>query len=140
MIETFYLSSLYCRMNLRQKSIAWFNPTIQSIVSMGISLITAYLAFRNVELSNETLVTFMAYYLMLGMMTIIFSMRIKLTDQKTRQLLQFSYILFGFVLMAAGVLGMLNGKVTMVAIFMLILFLPGLATMRAGLHLNKTGE
>ena len=42
--------------------------------------------------------------------------------------------------MAAGVLGMLNGKVTMVAIFMLILFLPGLATMRAGLHFNKTGE
>jgi len=127
-------------MSLKQKSIAWFNPTLHSIMALSISFLTAFLAFRDAELERETLITFLAYYFMLGLMTILFSLRRKLTDPKTRQLLQFSFILFGFVLMVTGVLGILNGKLGMASIFLLILFLPGLSTMRAGLHFKKTGD
>ena len=46
----------------------------------------------------------------------------------------------GFVLMVTGVLGMINSSSAMAAVFLLMLFLPGLATLRAGIHFNKTGD
>lgn len=105
----------------------------------GISAITAYFSFRSTELDRETLVTFFAYYLILIAMTIMFGKRSKLINPKTRQLLQFSFFLLGFVLMLTGVLGTLNGNLNLASVFMLIIFLPGLTTLRAGLHFNKSG-
>ena len=127
-------------MNFRQMSITWYNPTLHSIVAMIISLLTAFIAFGDEDLSRETITTFGAYYLVLGLMTILFILRNRLTDIKTRQLLQFSFILFGFVLMITGVLGIMNSQIGGAYVFLPISFLPGLATMRAGLHFKKTGE
>lgn len=82
----------------------------------------------------------MAYYFILGSMTFMFRLRMKLINPKTKQLLQFSFFLLGFVLMLTGVLGMLSGNFNMAIVFLLVLFSPGLAILRAGLHFNKTGE
>jgi len=85
----------------------------------------------------QTLVTFMAFYIILLIMAPLFQYRSKIINPKTRQLLQFSYFLLGFVLMITGVLGIINSNLGMASVFLLMLFLPGLATLRAGLHFKK---
>lgn len=67
----------------------------------------------------------------------MFVYRSKLINPKTRQMLQFSFVLLGFVLMITGALGLLNGDITMTIVFLLMLFFPGLASMRAGLQFKK---
>ena len=104
-----------------------------------LSLLTAILAFRSTELDQQTKLTFVAYYLILGFMTFMFRLRVKLTNPKTSQLLQFSFFLLGFVLMLTGILGILAGNTELAFVFLLMLFLPGLASMRAGLHFYKPG-
>ncbi|MCF7826856.1 MAG: hypothetical protein K9N29_09415, partial [Candidatus Marinimicrobia bacterium] len=105
-----------------------------------VSLMTAILAFKSMEFSRQTLITFFAYYTILGFMILMFRFQTKLTDPRTRQFLQFSFFLLGFVLMVTALLGMLSGELKMASIFLLMLFLPGLATLRAGLYFNKNGE
>ncbi len=127
-------------MNIIQKTTQWFHPALHLGVSIGISALTAILAFRSVELEAQTMITFIAFYIILTGMTIMFIYRNTLSNPKTRQMLQFSFYLLGFVLMVTGILGMINGSPTMLAVFLLMLFLPGLATLRAALHFNKSGD
>lgn len=110
------------------------------LLSIIISGVTGLLAFRSAELSQQTLMTFIAFYIILILMSLLYVYRSHLTNSKTRQLLQFSYMLLGFVLMLTGVMGLFNGNPTTIAVFLLMLFLPGLALMRVGLHLNRNGE
>ena len=86
------------------------------------------------------MVTFVSYYFILGAMTAMFNYRRLLTNPSTKQMMRFSFFLLGFVLMTAAVLGMIKSGLSMAAVFLLMLFLPGLATMRAGLHFNKNGD
>lgn len=116
------------------------DPGMQLLITFGLSLITAILAFQSSEFDQQTFITFGAYYIILGSMAIMFIKRIKLINPKTRQLLQFSFFLFGFVLMITGVLGMFGGNLKMSAVFLITVFLPGLASARAGRHFNKIGE
>jgi len=109
-------------------------------LSTLLSLVTAIISIQSAELDQKTMLTFVAYYIILGSMTFMFRQRVKLINPKTAQLLQFSFYLLGFVLMLTGVLGMLAGNVSMAIVFLLILFLPGLTSVRAGMHFNKTGE
>lgn len=127
-------------MNFIQKTSQWFNPGLHLGVSTGISALTAILAFRSVEIEDKTMITFIAFYIILAGMTIMFIYRSKLTNPQTRQMLKFSFFLLGFVLMVTGILGMLNGGTKMLAVFLLMLFLPGFASLRAGLHFNKRGD
>jgi len=109
-------------------------------LSTLLSLLTAIIFIQSAEFDQKTMLTFVAYYIILGSMTFMFRQRVKLINPKTAQLLQFSFYLLGFVLMLTGVLGMLAGNVSMAIVFLLILFLPGLTSVRAGMHFNKTGE
>jgi len=122
------------------KSFQWLNPALHLMLALFISLMTAILAFRSIELERETLITFSAYYLILGVMTVMFRYRKLLTNSKTRQLLQFSFFLIGFVLLLTGILGIINSGMPMATVFLLVVFLPGLATLRAGLNFNKSGD
>ena len=124
-------------MNIMNKTVQWFNPVWHIVVASGISMLTAIIAFRSTELDRKTIVTFFAFYLILGAMAALFAFRNSLTNPKTRQLLQFSYFLMGFVLMITGILGMISGNFRMASVFLLMLFLPGLAAMRAGLHFKR---
>ncbi|NQT64369.1 MAG: hypothetical protein HQ556_15515 [Candidatus Marinimicrobia bacterium] len=127
-------------MEVSQKTLKWLKPLMHLYVASLLSLVTAIVSFRSAELDQKTLITFMAYYFILGAMTFMFRLRVKLINPKTKQLLQFSFFLLGFVLMLTGVLGMLSGNFNMVIVFLLVLFSPGLAILRAGLHFNKTGD
>ncbi len=140
MSMTFCIIPLYCHMKIIQRFLAGFNPTMNMMTAIAISFGTGILAFYETELDRETLVTFFAYYFILISMTIMFMLRNKLVNPKTRQMLQFSFFLLGFVLMVTGMLGLLRGNFNMAVVFLLMLFLPGLATLRAGLSFNKTGE
>ncbi len=117
----------------------WLSPTVHLYLASLLSLITAILAFRSATFDPQTRITFVAYYVILGSMTFMFKMRAKLNNPKTNQLLQFSFFLLGFVLMLTGVLGMFAGNNNTAPIFLFILFLPGLASVRAGLYFNKIG-
>lgn len=127
-------------MDTYKKLIGLLTPSLHMWISTGISALTGFLAFRSAELAPRTLTTFFAFYFILVLMTLLFSYRSRLTNPKTRQLLQFSYLLMGFVLMLTGVMGIFNGNLTMILVFLLMLFLPGLALMRAGLHMNRNGD
>lgn len=118
-------------------AVQWFSPGLHLLVATLISILTAFIAFRSIELEMQTLITFLAFYLILFMMAPLFTYRHRIINPKTRQLLQFSYFLLGFVLMITGVLGIINSNMGMAAVFLLMLFLPGLATLRAGLHYKK---
>ena len=102
-------------------------------------MLTALIAFRSVELEAQTWLTFVAFYIILAAMILMFIYRDKLTNPNTRQMLQFSFFLLGFVLMITGVLGMLRSGYALASVFLLMLFLPGLAVLRAGLHYKKNG-
>ena len=140
MSMTSCLSSLYCSMHASPKISKWFDPGLQLLLAIGLSLITALLSFRSAELDQQTAITFVAFYLILGSMAIMFRHRVMLTDPKTRQLLQFGFILLGFVLMATGLLGAFGGNLKMSIVFLITVFLPGLASARAGQHFNRIGE
>ncbi len=103
----------------------------------ALSAITAWVAFHSSDFEAQTRITFIAFYLILTGMTLMFIYRLKLINPKTRQMLQFSFVLLGFVLMMTGALGLFNGNLTMIAVFLLMLFSPGLAAMRAGLYFKK---
>ena len=128
------------RMNLIKTTDQWLNPAVHLVGATAISIITALIAFRSTEFDRQTLITFYAFYLILISMTFLFIYRSKLINPKTRQLLQFSFFLLGFVLMMTGVMGMLNGSLSVISVFLLMLFLPGIATLRAGLHFKKDEE
>jgi hypothetical protein len=119
------------------KTVQWFDPAIHLILAIGISILSAFFSFRTVDLDQQTILTFIAFYLILGAMTLLFIFRDKLSNPSTRQLLQFSYFLLGFVLMLTGVLGVMGNGFSMASVFILMLFLPGLAILRAGLHFKK---
>ena len=140
MSMTCYGSPLYWGMEVIQKMLKWLDPIMHLYMASLLSLAPAIVSFRSEELDQQTLITFVAYYFILGSMTFMFRSRMKLINPKTKQLLQFSFFLLGFVLMLTGVLGMLAGNFNMAIVFLLVLFSPGLAIMRAGLHFNKTGE
>jgi len=127
-------------MEALKKASKWSSPVWHLSLASLLSLMTAILAFKSVELSRQTGITFFAYYTILGFMTLMFKYRSKLTDSRTRQFLQFGFFLLGFVLMVTALLGMLSGELNMASIFLFMLFLPGLATLRAGLYFNKNGE
>lgn len=140
MSMTFSLTQLYCRMNFTQQTGAWFSPALHLSIANSISLVTAIVAFNSIDLDQKTLITFLAYYFIMAAMTVMFKYRKKLISPQTRQLLQLSFFLLGCVLIVSGVLGMLKGSFNMLLMFLLMVFLPGLATLRAGLHFNKSGE
>ncbi len=127
-------------MNFIAKISNWFNPVLHLILANAISLLAAILAFRSIEMDSKTLVTFVAYYLFLGLVTAMYAYRKLLTNPATLQLMQFSLYLLGFVLIVTGVLGMFNGGQNMAAVFLLVVFLPGLACLRAGLLFKKNGD
>lgn len=118
----------------------WLMPLTHLYVSSLLSVLTAFVSFQSAELDQKTLITFVAYYFILGSMTFMFRVRAKLINPKTKQLLQFSFFLLGFVLMLTAALGMLSGNFSMGIVFLFVLFSPGLAILRAGLHFNTTGE
>ena len=115
----------------------WMNPFYHLVVAILLSLFTAVASFRDAVFDSRTLTTFLAFYLIMGAMALMFLIREKLTNPGTRQLLQFSQILLGFVLMIIGVLGLFNKTLSMRIGFIFMLFLPGLAIFRAGLLFNK---
>lgn len=115
-------------------------PALNLSIAWVISLITAVIAFWSAELDQQTLVTFVAYFLILAIMTFMFRIRASIINPSTAQLLQFSYILLGFVLVVIGLLGMLARNIHLAIVFLLVLILPGLASIRAGLHFKNTGE
>lgn len=119
------------------KTVQWFDPVIHLVLAIVISILSALFSFRTVELDQQTILTFIAFYLIMGAMTLLFIFRDKLSNPNTRQLLQFSYFLLGFVLMLTGVLGVMGNGFSMASVFILMLFLPGLAILRAGLHFKK---
>jgi len=86
------------------------------------------------------MVTFIAYYIILAAMTIMFKYRVKLTDASTFQFLRFSFFLFGSVLVLTGLLGSFSGNLKMAAVFLLVLFLPGLALIQSGIRFKNIGE
>ena len=122
---------------MKPKSNPWLNAVNHLAISSGLSLITAVLSFRTAEMDTRTLTTFLAFYLILAGMTVMFVIRRKLTSPGTRQLLQMSYFLLGFVLMVIGLLGLFNKPLGLQLAFLLMLFLPGLTLFRAGLLFNK---
>lgn len=124
-------------MKIMTKTVQWFNPEIHLIVTTVISALTSLIAFRDVELETQTLGTFIAFYLLLVIMILLFVYRQKLSNPKTQQLLQLGYLLLGFVLMITGILGIMNSSWTMASVFLLMLFLPGLAVLRSGLNFKK---
>jgi fatty-acid desaturase len=140
MSMTFCLNSLYCSMESAQKTSKWLDPGWQLFLTFGLSLFSAVLAFRSVEMERQTLITFVAYYLILASMAFLFKQRISLTDAKTRQLLQFGFFLLGFVLTITGILGVFGGNFEMSIVFVMTVLLPGIAMVRAGRHFNKIGE
>ena len=123
-----------------KKILIWLHPGRQLILAGLVSCFTGLAAFHNTEMSSQTLLTFIAFYVILFLMWALFVYREKLSDPKTRQLLQFSYMLLGFVLSLTGLLGVFNGNLGMVAVFLLMLLLPGLALIRCGLNFNRLGE
>ncbi len=127
-------------MDFMHKTTRWFHPGLHLLVATGVSMLSALMAFWSMEIQRQTWLTFIAFYVILGAMTVMFIYRGKLTNPKTKQLLHLSFFLMGFVLMVTGVLGMINSSSAMAAVFLLMLFLPGLATLRAGIHFNKTGD
>jgi len=127
-------------MGLSLKSLNRFDPSLYLSLASLLSLLTAIIAFASAELDQKTMITFISFYIFLGIMTLMFKMRKKIINPKTGQLLQFSFFLLGFVLMMTGILGMFAGNVNMAFVFLLMLFLPGLSSIRAGMHFNKTGE
>jgi uncharacterized membrane protein YfcA len=123
-----------------KQTLIWLNPGRQLFIAACISLLSSLVAFRSTEIETQTLITFVAFYVILALMWVLFSIREKLSDPKTRQLLQFSYIMLGFVLSLTGVLGIFNGGAGMIAVFLLMLLLPGLALIRCGLNFNRNHE
>jgi len=119
---------------------AWLSPTLHLLVASIISALTAWLAFSQTGLSVKTVTTFLAFYLVLGSLTLMFIVRDKLTNPGTKQLLHFSFILLGFVLMIIGFLGLFNKSLASTSVLLCMLFLPGLAIFRAGLHFNKGSQ
>ncbi len=117
----------------------WLHPGFHLIVATGTSILSGFMAFWSVELEGQTWFTFISFYIILGVMTAMFIYRSELSNPKTKQLLHFSFYLLGFVLMITGILGMINSSFAMALVFLLMLFLPGLATLRAGLYFNKNG-
>lgn len=127
-------------MDLITKITQRLNPGLHLAGTVAISILTALVAFNYVDFTRKTLFTFTAFYIILVIMVAMFIYRSSITNPKTRQLMQFSYIMLGFVLMVTGIFGMLNGNLSTASVFLLILFLPGLATLRAGLHFSKNGD
>jgi hypothetical protein len=122
---------------MKSKRNPWLNAVNHLIVSNSLSLITAVLSFQAADMDLQTQVTFLAFYLILGGLTAMFMLRHKLTNPGTRQLLQMSYFLLGFVLMLIGLLGLFNKPFGLQIAFLFMLFLPGLTLFRAGLLFNK---
>ena len=120
-----------------EKTINWLNPGVHLFLANSISLLTSLFAFRSIEMEDKTLFTFFAFYLILAGMTLMFVYRNRLGNPKTQQLLQFSFILLGVVLMITGLRGLVRGSYSVAVVFLLVLFLPGLAIFRAGLHFNR---
>lgn len=124
-------------MTVLNQLIAWIDPKLHLGASVIISLLTTLLAFRSVEMEAETIRTFLFFYVILGIMILVFIFQEKFSSERTRQLIQFSFILLGSVLMLTGLLSVLGRSLSMAAIFFLILFLPGIAIFRAGMHFKK---
>lgn len=118
----------------------WLNPFPLLSLAFSISLITSVLAIQSAELEGQVMVTFVAYYIILAIMTIMFKYRVKLIDTNTFQFLRFSFFLFGSVLVMTGILGTFSGNLKMAAVFLLVLFLPGLAIIHAGIRFKNIGE
>jgi len=136
---TFSVSSLYYRMDASGKYTKWTEPGLNLFMAVLVSLVTALIAFRSAELDQQILITFFSYYLILGIMSIMFRIRSSIINPNTAQLLHFSYILLGFVLSTVGMIGMFSGNIGMAIVFILVLLLPGLSCIRAGLKFKKAG-
>jgi len=131
--------SLYCDMHAHHKPLNWLDPGLHLILAPIASLLVSALVFRPSDFDLETLATFAGYYIILSGMALIYKVRNSLTNPQTRQLIHFSFFLLGFVLMVTGLLGMMTVGVKMGVVIFLVLFLPGLVNLRAGLHFNKHG-
>lgn len=116
------------------------SPGMHLVTSILISALTTALAFRSVEMEEKTASTFLLFYVILVFMILVFIFQNKFLNARTRQLMQFSYLLLGFVLMLTGVLFVVGRSLSVAAAFILILFLPGLAIFRAGLHFKNNEE
>lgn len=108
--------------------------------SILISLITSFLAFRQMDLDDKTRSTFAIFYLIMALLFVLFAIRDKLANQRTKHLLQFSFLMLGIVLMLTGLLGAVSGGGEMAFVFIFILLLPGLGIFRAGFHFKFREE
>lgn len=139
MIMTLQAQPLYCDMQLLQKPLNWLDPGLHLVLAPITSLLTSAIAFQPSDFDLQTLATFGGYYIILGGMALIYRFRKILTNPQTRQLIHFSFFLLGFVLMVTGLLGMMTAGIKMGVVVLLVLFLPGLVNLRAGLHFKKQG-
>ena len=124
-------------MSMEHRLNIWINPKLHLTISILVSFFTASIVFRAVELEAETLRTFLIFYVLLGILSLVFSFREKFINEVTQQLMQFSFILLGSALMISGVISFLGKSLSVSALFFLILFLPGAAIFRAGIHFKK---
>jgi len=132
--------AIYCAMRIDQILNTWFNPKAHLILSILISLVTSLVAFRSVEMEPKTMQTFLSFYLVLALIVLVFIFQDKFSSERTRQLIQFSYFLLGTVLMTTSVISILGRDLSIAAVFILILFLPGIAIFRAGIHFKKVNR
>ena len=112
----------------------WFNPSIHLVLSIMLSLLTSVVAFRSVEMETETLRTFIIFYVILFLISLVFIFQRRFLSARTRQLIQFGFFLLGTVLMITALLSVIGRSLSMAAVFLLILFLPGVSIFRAGIH------
>ncbi|MCF7808129.1 MAG: hypothetical protein K9M49_03290 [Candidatus Marinimicrobia bacterium] len=127
-------------MNTLKKLNDLIKPGAHLVTSILISALTSAFAFRTVEMEEKTLFTFLLFYVFLAGIILVFILQNKILDPRTRQLMQFSFLLLGSVLMLTGILFMIGRSLSIAAVFILIIFLPGLAILRAGLHLKNSEE
>ncbi|MCF7827010.1 MAG: hypothetical protein K9N29_10205, partial [Candidatus Marinimicrobia bacterium] len=66
-------------MEAAKKASIWFSPVWHLSLASLVSLMTAILAFKSMEFSRQTLITFFAYYTILGFMILMFRFQTKLT-------------------------------------------------------------
>ena len=116
----------------------WFNPSIHLVLSIMLSLLTSVVAFRSVEMETETLRTFIIFYVILFLISLVFIFQRRFLSARTRQLIQFGFFLLGTVLMITALLSVIGRSLSMAAVFLLILFLPGVSIFRAGIHFKGT--
>jgi len=115
----------------------WLDPGLHLMIASLLPLATALIAFLGEPMDRKSLVTFIAYYLILGLMSVFYRLRHTLTNTQTKQLLQLAYLLLGMVLTLVGLVGMLARDTGLALILLCVVIAPGLTSVRAGYLFKK---